>query len=84
MILLLQYNLLASIDEQLLQAARDSNIPMVEHFMKEIKPFLTRNIRPLLTSCLLIIIEQVLIQFPIDTKGKRRTIAFVLEKRSSS
>lgn len=53
-----QFSDFTSIDEQLLQAARDSNIPMVEHFMKEIKPFLARNIRPLLTSCLLIIIEQ--------------------------
>jgi hypothetical protein len=51
-------NILDSIDEQLIEASKEENVPMIKHFMREIKPFLTRDITSLLNTCLLMCIQQ--------------------------
>jgi hypothetical protein len=47
----------APLDEQLEEACRNSDKLRIKYFMREIKPSLTRDTKPLLNSCLLTSID---------------------------
>eukprot|EP01119_Soliformovum_irregulare_P025711 TRINITY_DN9599_c0_g1_i3.p1 TRINITY_DN9599_c0_g1~~TRINITY_DN9599_c0_g1_i3.p1 ORF type:complete len:958 (-),score=241.53 TRINITY_DN9599_c0_g1_i3:32-2623(-) len=48
----------SSIDDQLLSATRENNVAMVKYFFTDLRPDIRRDITPLLTSCILITVEQ--------------------------